>query len=243
VPKRVLILGGSAETRTLATLLVQQGYEVTTSLAGRTSSPLLPQGKLKVGGFGGSDGLERFIRSERIQIIADATHPFAAQISAHGFDAARTCGIHYVRLERPAWRPESGDSWTMARNIVEAARILPERAHAFLTIGRKQIAAFTLRADLSGLIRTIEPPDEPIPENWIVVLGRPPFTVEDELSLMRQQRISVLVTKNAGGLQTAAKLIAARMLGLPVVMIERPVKPEAPAAATAEQMARLIARM
>lgn len=243
VPRRVLILGGSAEARTLAALLVSQGDDVTTSLAGRTSLPLLPQGKLKVGGFGGSEGLTRFIRSERIQIIADATHPFAAQISAHGFDAARTCGIYYARLERPAWQPDIGDNWTMAGTIADAARMLPERARAFLTIGRKQVAAFTLRADLSGLIRTIEPPDEPVSENWIVLLRRPPFSVEGELSLMRQHGIGVLVTKNAGGEQTAAKLVAARELRLQVMMIERPVKPEAPTVATAEDMARLIARI
>jgi precorrin-6A/cobalt-precorrin-6A reductase len=243
VPRRVLILGGSAEARRLAALLVQQGYDVTTSLAGRTSSPLLPQGKLKVGGFGGSEGLARFIRSERIQIVADATHPFAVQISAHGFDAARACGIYYARLERPAWQPEIGDNWTMAGTMADAARMLPQGTRAFLTIGRKQIAAFTLRADLSGLIRTIEPPDEPISGNWIVLLRRPPFSIEDELSLMRQHRIGVLVTKNAGGEQTAAKLVAARELRLQVMMIERPVKPVAPTAATPEEMAQLIDRM
>jgi precorrin-6A/cobalt-precorrin-6A reductase len=240
VPRRVLILGGSAEARALASLLIGQGHEVITSLAGRTSAPLLPEGKVRSGGFGGSNGMERFIRNERIEIIADATHPFAVQISANGLVAARACGIKYVRLERPAWRPEQGDSWTMASDVAEAARLLPQAARVFLTIGRKEIGAFTQRADLGGLIRMIEPPNAPVPAKWSLALGRPPFTVETELSLMRCHRISVLVTKNAGGEQTAAKLIAARRLSLPVMMIERPVKPEAFTAATLEEMAVLV---
>jgi precorrin-6A/cobalt-precorrin-6A reductase len=213
---------------------------VITSLAGATSAPLLPAGRVKLGGFGGSEGLANFIREERIQIIADATHPFATTISANAFAAALACGIAYVRLERPEWQPQPGDQWKTVKSVKEAASILPRDAIVFLTIGRKDIAPFLGRADLAGVVRMIEPPSEPMPANWKLILDRPPFTVDDELSLMRQHRITVVVSKNAGGEQTSAKLVAARRLRVPVLLIERPVKPDAPKAATAEGMARLI---
>jgi precorrin-6A/cobalt-precorrin-6A reductase len=240
VPKRVLILGGSAEARTLATLLLHQGHDVITSLAGATSAPLLPAGRVKLGGFGGREGLASFIREERIHIIADATHPFATTISASAFAAALACGIDYVRLERPEWQPQPGDQWKIVKSAKAAADILPSDAIVFLTIGRKGIQPFISRADLAGVVRMIEPPSEPIPPNWKLVLERPPFTVDDELSLMRQYDITVLVSKNAGGEQTSAKLVAARRLRVAAVIIERPVKPDAPKAPTAEGIARLI---
>ena len=210
-----------------------------TSLAGATRSPLLPEGEVRIGGFG-SDGLERLIRERRIEIIADATHPFAAQISAKGHAAARACGIEYIRLERPAWRPAEGDHWTLVETIAAAAEGLPRRARVFLTIGRKQIAQFTGRADLSGLIRSIEPPEVAVAERWKVLVERPPFSVEHEIALMRSCDIGVLVSKNAGGEQTAAKLVAARALRLPVVMVERPVKPTAVTLASAEEAAAVV---
>ena len=199
MPSRVLILGGTGEARELALLLMNQGYDVITSLAGRTSGPLLPAGRVRVGGFGGPEGLARFIREESIEVIADATHPFAAQISAHAFAAARICNIRYVRLERPAWQAEEGAAWTSVKNASEAAAMVPPDARVLLTIGRKEVSPFVERQDLSGVIRMIEPPEHPLPARWKLMLARPPFTPEQEKTLMQTHGIGVLVTKNAGG--------------------------------------------
>jgi precorrin-6A/cobalt-precorrin-6A reductase len=220
---------------------VKRGYDVILSLAGDTKTPRLPLGKLRIGNFGGADGLRAFLAQEAVDLVADATHPFAARISANGVAAVRAQGIGYLRLERPSWLPREGDCWTTASDIGEAARLVPERAVVFLTIGRKHIRDFTDRKDLAGLIRSIEAPLEPVPKGWTLILARPPFTVDSETALMHKHRITVLVSKNSGGEQTGAKLVAARRLGLPVVMIERPAKPEARVAATADAMAQLIA--
>jgi precorrin-6A/cobalt-precorrin-6A reductase len=240
VPSRILILGGTAEARALALLLVNEGHDVITSLAGRTSGPLLPPGRVRFGGFGGPEGLAGFIREESIEIMADATHPFAAQISAHGYAAAQSCGIRYVRLERPPWQSDLGDTWILVKGAAEAAAIIPPRARVLLTIGRRTISPFVGRDDLSGVIRMIEPPEHAPPARWKLMLARPPFTVEEEKSLMREHDISVLVTKNAGGAQMASKLQAARDLGVTIIMIERPRKPAAETAATPEELAKII---
>jgi precorrin-6A/cobalt-precorrin-6A reductase len=240
VPSRVLILGGTGEARALALLSKNEGHDVITSLAGRTSGPLLPSGRVRFGGFGGPEGLAQFIRDESIEVIADATHPFAAQISAHGYAAAQSCHIRYVRLERPEWRAQAGDAWTSVKDTGEAAAIVPGNARVLLTIGRKEISAFVARHDLSGVIRMIEPPERPPPVRWKLILARPPFTMEQETSLMRAHVISVLVTKNAGGEKMASKLQAARELGVTVIMIERPQKPAAETAATPEELLKII---
>jgi precorrin-6A/cobalt-precorrin-6A reductase len=240
VPKHVLILGGTGEARSLASRLAGNGYDVITSLAGDTKTFRSPEGKLRVGNFGGIEGLERFLKRENVRLVADVTHPFAARISANGFAAACAMGIDYLRLERPPWRPHEGDNWTMAADISEAARLVPRKAAVFLTIGRKHIRYFTDRVDLAGLIRSIEAPDEPVPKCWTLVLARPPFTVESEMALIGKHGLTLLVSKNSGGEQTAAKLIAARLLSLPVIMIERPAKPEARIAASVDAMVQLI---
>jgi precorrin-6A/cobalt-precorrin-6A reductase len=240
VPSRILILGGTGEARELALVLMNEGHDVITSLAGRTTGPLLPAGRVRVGGFGGAEGLARFILEESIDVIADATHPFAAQISAHGYAAAQSCHIRYVRLERPAWRAEDGDAWTSVKNTGEAAAIIPREARVLLTIGRKEISPFVGRQDLSGVIRMIEPLEHPPPARWTLLLARPPFTAEQEKALMHAHDITVLVTKNAGGEKMASKLQAARELKVSVVMVERPQKPPAETAATPETLVKII---
>jgi precorrin-6A/cobalt-precorrin-6A reductase len=200
----------------------------------------MPTGRVRFGGFGGSEGLIRFIREEEIEIVADAAHPFAVQISTHGFEAARQCGIGYVRLERPPWRAGEGDDWTLVGSSVEAAAAISRGAHVLLTIGRRGLSEFMTRDDLAGVMRMIEPPDTMPPSRWSLVLARPPFTVEQERLLMREHGISVLVTKNAGGAQMATKLQAARDLGISVVMIERPKKPEALVVPTAGELVKVI---
>jgi precorrin-6A/cobalt-precorrin-6A reductase len=240
VRSRILILGGTGEARELARLLMNEGHDVITSLAGRTTGPLLPAGQVRMGGFGGAEGLAQFIREESIDVIADATHPFAAQISMHGHAAAQNCHIRYVRLERPAWKAEKGVAWTSVKNASEAAAIVPPDTRVLLTIGRREISSFLERQDLSGVIRMIEPPAHPPPVRWTLLLARPPFTPEQERTLMQTHGIAVLVTKNAGGEIMASKLHAAHELKVGVVMIERPQKPPAETAPTAETLAKMI---
>ncbi|MGE0210482.1 MAG: cobalt-precorrin-6A reductase [Parvibaculaceae bacterium] len=236
---RILILGGTTEARAAAEALIARGHDVVTSLAGVTRHPHEPRGKVRKGGFGGVEGLEAYIRDNGIALLADATHPFAAVMSAHAVEAADRAGIPCIRLERPAWEPRAGDRWMRVPDIGEAAEAVPQGARVFLTIGRKEIAPFVGRPDLSGLARMIEAPESPLPASWTLLLARAPFLLEDERSLMKESAITVLVTKNSGG-QTEAKLEAARALGVLVVMIERPTKPPTQTANDVEGLVRLI---
>ncbi len=209
----------------LANALVDQGRAVVTSFAGVTRKPLLPKGEIHVGGFGGVEGLAQYLRSQSITHVVDATHPFAAQMSAHAHTACESAGLPLMRLERPAWTLVPGDTWIEALNMAEAARHVPSQACVLLTTGRKALDHFLARADLSGVIRTIEAPDRVLPARWHLLQDRPPHALEGEMSLMRRSNITCLVSKNAGGPTTIAKIHAARSLGIPVVMITRPAKP------------------
>jgi len=227
--KRILILGGTSDARLLASELIAAGHDVVTSLAGVTEAPVLPKGAVRTGGFGGEEGLYAYLRDGGFAALADATHPFAAQISRHGFSAARRAGIPYLRLEREPWMSAAEDRWIGVPAIASAVDALPSGSRVLLTIGRKEIGPFLARGDISGVARMIEKSPLPLPPNWQLILARPPFSFEDERKLLHDQHISHLVTKNAGGAQTEAKLLAARALNLPVVMIARPAKPKAPA--------------
>ena len=186
----------------------------------------MPMGKVRVGGFGGEEGLYAFLKSGNFVAVADATHPFAAQISQHGFNAAKRAGLAYLRLEREPWVPAAGDHWIGIPNIAGAVAALPSGSRVLLTIGRKEIGPFLVRGDISGVARMIEKSLLPVPSGWQLILARPPFSLEAESDLLNKHRITHLVTKNAGGLQTEAKLLAARALHLPVIMIARPAKPK-----------------
>lgn len=236
---RVLILGGTAEAREVAKALLARGHDIVTSLAGVTRHPHEPEGAVRKGGFGGVDGLEAYLRRNGVTLLADATHPFAVVMSAHAVEAAERLGLPCLRLERPAWEPGAGDLWLRMPDIGEAAEAVPQGARVLLTIGRKEIAPFVARSDLSGLARMIEEPEAPLPPNWTLLLARPPFLAEAERALMRDNAITLLVTKNSGG-RTEAKLEAARALGIPVVMIERPTKPPALTAHDVDGLVRLI---
>lgn len=219
---RILILGGTAEARALAGRLVGMGHEVVTSLAGRTQTPKLPQGNVRVGGFGGIAGLETYLRAAHIERVVDATHPYAGTISANAVAAARGSGIPLVRLMRPAWEPEMGERWTMVESFSEAAAALPAGARVLVTTGHAELGRFLERNDCRLVVRLIERPGEPVPGHAKLILARPPYTLADELALMRGEAITHLVSKNSGGEQTRAKLEAARQLGIEVVMIARP---------------------
>ncbi|MDP1699709.1 MAG: cobalt-precorrin-6A reductase [Aestuariivirga sp.] len=239
--KRILVLGGTSDANVLVEELLKAGFDVVTSFAGVTENPVFPEGKIRVGGFGGEEGLYDYLKAEGFAALADATHPFAAQISRHGFNAAERTGIPYLRLERAAWTALPADNWISVQNTEAAIAALPNAARIMLTIGRKEIAAFLAREDLSGVARMIEKPLFELPPNWELVLARPPFSVEAERELLSFHKTTHLVTKNAGGKLTVAKLIAARGLRIPVVMIERPQKPPAPAYGSAPALVAALA--
>ncbi|TAN54829.1 MAG: cobalt-precorrin-6A reductase [Rhodospirillales bacterium] len=200
-----------------------QALDLVSSLAGQTSYlPDLP-GRVRVGGFGGAEGLSGYLRQEEVRAVIDATHPFAATISGHAKTACRNAGVPLACLERMSWQKEDDDRWIMAANMQEAARLVPGLGRrVFLTIGRKELDAFTSIETVWFLARLIEPPAKPLPDRWELVLGRPPFSEAQEAELMRRHGVDLLVTKASGGEATYAKIAAARRLGLPVLMVERP---------------------
>ena len=218
-----MILGGTAEAAALARALDGQA-EVISSLAGRAGVPELP-GRIRVGGFGGAAGLEAYLRAEKIERVIDATHPFAARISAHAEAACRAVGVPRLVLERSRWPRLDGDRWIMVDSVAEAASLLPSMAkRAFLTVGAGEVAGFAAVREVWMLVRLLK--DEVLPlVDYKVVTGRPPFAEADEATLMRENRIDVLATKESGGGATHGKIAAARSLGLPVLMIRRPPSP------------------
>ena len=222
VARTVLILGGTAEARALAGAL--DTMTVISSLAGRTSAPLLPAGEVRIGGFGGVDGLAGYLRERRVDALVDATHPFAARISANAAAAATVTGVPLLLLRRPGWRESAGDDWHRVPSAEQAAALLPMLGRrVFLTTGRQEIAAFAGVDECWFLARSVEAPAPPVPRRLEVVLGRGPFTLDTEHRLLREHRIDVLVSKDSGG--SAAKLDAARQRRIPVVLIDRPPAP------------------
>lgn len=224
----ILVLGGTTEARELATTLVARpGVRVTTSLAGRVSRPGALEGDVRIGGFGGADGLADWLREHDVDAVVDATHPFATTITVNAAEAAKSTGTPAVVLRRPGWRPGPGDRWHDAVSLTEAAALLPALGRRiFLTTGRLGLAAFAHLAELHFLVRSVEAPEPPLPPHTHVLLARGPFTVAGERAVLREHRVDILVTKDSGGEATAAKLVAARELGLPVVVVRRPPLPE-----------------
>jgi precorrin-6A/cobalt-precorrin-6A reductase len=224
----VLLLGGTAEARALAAVLAARpGVRVTTSLAGRVARPGALAGEVRVGGFGGAQGLAAWLRAHRVDALVDATHPFAASITANAARAAAATGVPAVVLRRPGWSPGPGDRWHPAASLPDAAALLPDLGRrVFLTTGRLGLAAFAHLDALHFVVRSVDAPEPPMPPDTEVLLARGPFTVADEAKLLREHRIDVVVTKDSGGAATAAKLTAAREGGLPVVVVRRPPLPE-----------------
>lgn len=229
VSRRILILGGTTEARALADALSATGHAVTTSLAGRTIEPHRPQGEVRVGGFGGAAGLADYLRLTAIDALIDATHPYAAAISAHAIEAASSAGRPLLRFERPPWQPQKGDRWIVVDTLAAAARVTPELGtRAFLTIGVKELGNFAGVDKVWFLVRLVERPGEAIAlKNCELILARGPFNPDDERDLLRRHRIDVVIAKNSGGDSTYGKIAAARELGLPVLLLRRPVLPPA----------------
>ncbi len=213
---KVLVLGGTTEARRLA-----ERVPVISSLAGRVADLRLPPGTVRVGGFGGVAGLAGYLRTERVDAVVDATHPFAATMTAHAVEACGQVGVPLLVLRRPGWVPRPGDRWTRVGSLSAAATLATGRV--LLTTGRQGLAAFS-DSDAWFLVRSVDPPAA-LPRHAEMLLARGPFTVGDEIDLMRRHRIDQVITKDSGGDATAAKLVAARHLGIPVVLVDRPVLP------------------
>ncbi|SIQ94658.1 precorrin-6A reductase [Rhizobium sp. RU33A] len=221
-PQKILILGGTADARILAEELLAQGHDVTTSLAGRTVDPILPAGAVRIGGFGGAEGLAVYLKTESFDRMIDATHPFARRISENAIKAAAISGVSLEQRLRPRWQKQPGDRWRSVATLEAAAEALPSGATVFLALGRQYLDAFVGRDDCRFVIRMVDAPEMPLAfADYSLLLGKPASDPDREADLFTAHGVTHLVCRNSGGPAGYAKIIAARRLALPVVMLER----------------------
>ena len=219
--RKVLILGGVREAADLAAILVGQGHHVISSLAGRTKEPMPVMGQVRVGGFGGALGLADYIRANGINTLIDATHPFANTISANAVKAAEIAKVQLIIYARAAWQKQAGDFWIEVETLNAARDKIPADARVLLALGSQYIALFAGRTDLHFVVRMVDAPDNPIAlASHTLVLGKPGSIVA-ETQLLVEHRISHIVCRNSGGVGAYAKIVAARNLSLPVIIINR----------------------
>ncbi|WP_123152089.1 cobalt-precorrin-6A reductase [Mesorhizobium delmotii] len=240
---RILILGGTTEARQLARkLAARTDVSLTLSLAGRTENPVAQGVPTRVGGFGGADGLAAYLRETDVGLLIDATHPYAAKISANAAEAAGNTGVPLVALRRPGWEPAEGGRWTLVDSVSSAVTALGAVSRrALLALGRQEVAAFEAAPQHHYLIRSVDPvePRLAVPDATYL-LARGPFREADERALLLEHCIDVVVSKNSGGEATYGKIAAARALGIEVVMIRRPALPDVPSAETVEALAAMV---
>jgi len=230
--KKILILGGTAEARALAEQLApRRDLDVTLSLAGRTAAPARQAVPVRVGGFGGVDGLADYLKRERIDVLIDATQPYAGVISANAAAAARAAAVCLIALQRPAWTPVAGDRWTEVSDVAAAIEALGQTARrVFVTLGRNELAPLQSAPQHFYLIRSVDPVEPPLAlPHAQYVTARGPFAAADERALMAAQRIDIVIAKNSGGTATYGKIEAARALGIAVIMLRRPKPADGPA--------------
>ncbi|CUH62937.1 Precorrin-6A reductase [Thalassovita gelatinovora] len=231
----LLLLAGTGEARQVAWGLSLRGVDAIASLAGATKSPETYAVPTRVGGFGGRGGFEHYLEYKNISAVLDVTHPFAMQISLRSAEVARQLGIPYCQLLRPAWQAEPGDDWTHVIGETGVVGVIPAGGRVFLATGRQTLRCFAPLSDCDLTLRVVDPQPDPFPlPNGRYLVARPPFTVESEIALFQDLNIDWLVVKNAGGEASYAKLLAARELGIKVVMIERPPQPKTPHVGTVE---------
>ncbi|WP_276151631.1 MULTISPECIES: cobalt-precorrin-6A reductase [unclassified Sulfitobacter] len=235
---RILLLGGTTEASQMATCFAANDMDVVFSYAGRTTAPIAQPLPTRIGGFGGVDGLATYLKSQKITHVVDATHPFAAGMSRNAHAACTNAAVPLIRLERPAWQVGIGDNWTLLPDIEAIPRALPDApSRIFLAIGKQQIGLFATQPQHHYLLRLVDQPAAALPlTDTKVVVARGPFDVAGDAALMRDHQITHVVAKNSGGQGAQAKLEAARMLGLPVLMAQRPVLPGDSIASTADEV-------
>ncbi|MFI0846483.1 cobalt-precorrin-6A reductase [Mesorhizobium sp. IMUNJ 23232] len=225
---RILILGGTTEARQLAERLAGRAeFDVTLSLAGRTANPVDHPVPVRSGGFGGAEGLANYLKEQEISLLVDATHPYAARISANAAQAAEEAGIKILGLRRPPWRRQPYDRWTLVTDAQAAVAALgPHPRKVFLALGRQELAAFETAPQHSYLIRSVDPVEPPLAvPNATYVLARGPFAEDAEKAMLVERRIDAIVAKNSGGAATYGKIAAARALGIEVILFRRPALP------------------
>ncbi len=236
------MLGGTTEASRLAQALAEAQVDAIFSYAGRTESPLPQPLPVRVGGFGGVEGLRAWLREQHISHVVDATHPFAAQMSHNAVDACAAAGISLLALERPAWQAQTGDHWQHVPDMESAVRALPDApARVFLAIGRQHLAPFLAHPQHWFLLRLVDASMALPPERGHIVLARGPFTEADDTALLHHHHITHIVAKNSGGSGAEAKLSAARALGIPVILIDRPAVPQRPTVARVDEVLQWIA--
>ena len=236
---RILILGGTAEARALAQgLAAREEFAVTVSLAGRTAEPLPQAAPVRTGGFGGAEGLARYLCDEQVDLLIDATHPYAATISANAARAADSAGVRLLALRRAPWRKVAGDNWIEVESVEEAVGALgdtPKRV--FLALGRNELQPFIAAPQHIYLVRSVDPVDPPLPvPNASYITARGPFSEDEDRALFARHHIEIVVAKNSGGEASYGKIGAARALRLPVIMLKRPALPEVASVATVEEV-------
>ncbi|MET3790013.1 cobalt-precorrin-6A reductase [Aquamicrobium terrae] len=239
---RILILGGTTEARQAAEKLAAlPELDVALSLAGRTENPVRQPVPVRVGGFGGAEGLARHLAEQRVDLLIDATHPYAARISANAAKAAQQAGVAILALRRPGWERREGDRWTFAEDVTDAVGALghaPRRV--FLSIGRQEAGAFAAAPQHFYLVRSVDPVEPPLAAPDVrYILARGPFAEEAELALLGENRIDAVVSKDSGGAASYGKIAAARALGIEVIMIRRPVLPQVPSASTVAELVEM----
>lgn len=221
-PEKILILGGTKEAAELARDLVSRGHDVTTSLAGRTKEPAPVEGKTRIGGFGGARGLAAYLKAEGMTRVIDATHPFAKTISVNAVKACEMAGLPLDIRTRAPWQKQPGDLWIEVATLEEAAAALPENARVLLALGRQYLDAFLTRTDCHFVIRMVDPPENPLNfTSYVVLTAKPSLAPHEEAALLRVHAITHIVARNSGGDGAYAKIVAARAMGLPVVMVRR----------------------
>jgi precorrin-6A/cobalt-precorrin-6A reductase len=235
---RLLILAGTGDAAQLASRLAEvPKLTATISFAGRVAAPTLPPGAcVRIGGFGGVEGLIAYLTSENIDALIDATHPFAERMHHNAATACGRLSLPILAFTRPAWEPPDDEPWHEVNDIPTAAALAPFLGRRiFLTIGRQELAPFAAHREPWFLIRSIDEPKITLPPNHELLLQRGPFAFEEELAVMREHSIDLLISKNSGGSATFAKIAAARALGIPILMVRRPPRPQIPSAETLEE--------